>query len=246
MRILARFEFDGSAYSGWQIQQNGTTVQGKIESALKKLCGRHIAVTGAGRTDAGVHAACMAAHFDINSDELHRIENGLNTMLPRDVSCLSVLQVADDFHARFNAVSRSYEYRIGSGSHPLRSRYEYQPGVNSLNIEAMKFAAELSLGHSNWRGFAREGGGNSTWDINVLFSSVLENNQGWTLSITANRFLRGVVRIWSGTIFRVGTGKIPPETVTDILDSADKRLAGPSLPACGLTLTEVRYPHEIS
>ncbi len=246
MRLLARFEFDGTAFSGWQIQPRDTTVQGEIEKALDKLCGRHIAVTGAGRTDAGVHAACMPAHFDINPNELGRIEKGLNTMLSSDISCLSVEQVSDDFHARFHAVSRSYKYRIGKGYHPLRSRYEYQPGIRGLDTDAMRTAAGLSPGHSNWRGFAREGGGNSTWDMDVMSASVTENNRGWTLTITANRFLRGVVRIWSGTILRIGAGKIPPKTVKNILDTTDKRPAGPSLPACGLTLEEVRYPHEIS
>ncbi|MCK5131183.1 MAG: tRNA pseudouridine(38-40) synthase TruA [Candidatus Sabulitectum sp.] len=242
MRLLIRFEFDGTVYSGWQIQPRDITVQGEIEKALQQMCGRHISITGAGRTDAGVHAACMPAHLDINPDELGRIENGLNTMLPRNISCVSVEQVADDFHARFHAVSRSYEYHIGSGRHPLKGRYEYQPGVFNLDTDAMRTAAELSLGHSNWRGFAREGGGNTTWDMNVLSTSVVENNGGWTLTITANRFLRGVVRIWSGTIFRIGTGRISPETVKSILDTTDKRLAGPSLPASGLILTEVRYP----
>ena len=245
MRLLTRFEFDGTAYSGWQIQPNNVTVQEQIEKALERMCGRHIGITGAGRTDAGVHAAFMPVHFDIEPNELERIENGLNTMLPRDIACLSVMQVPNDFHARFHAVSRTYEYHIGTGRHPLRSRYEFQPGTQKLDIQAMSIAAELSLGKSNWRGFAREGGGNSTWDMNVLSASVAENHTGWTLTITANRFLRGVVRIWAGTIQRIGTGRISPETVTKILETLDKGIAGPSLPASGLTLTEVRYPHEI-
>ena len=245
MRLLGRFEFDGTDYSGWQIQPRDITVQGEIEKALGKMCGRHIAVTGAGRTDAGVHAAQMPAHFDIESGEFGRIENGLNAMLPRDISCLSVARVTDDFHARFHAISRTYQYCIGGGRHPLRSRYEHQSGTCDLDTGAMIKAAQLSLGHANWRGFAKEGGGNSTWDMNVLSACVKETDTGWTLTIAANRFLRGVVRIWAGTLYRVGTGRIPPETVKSILDAVDKRLAGPSLPACGLTLMEVRYPNEI-
>ncbi len=245
MRLLARFEYDGTAYSGWQVQPRDATVQGEVERALNSLCGRHVVVTGAGRTDAGVHAASMPAHFDVVLDEYSRIHKGLNTLLPSDISCLSVQQVEDDFHARFHAVSRSYVYSIGTGRHPLSNRFEFQPGINNLDIEAMEKAAEYSLGHNNWRGFAKEGGGNSTWDMTVSRASVVENSRGWTMAITANRFLRGVVRIWSGTIFRVGTGRILPETVKNVLETADKRLAGPSLPACGLILTEVRYPHEV-
>ncbi|OPX32062.1 MAG: tRNA pseudouridine(38-40) synthase TruA [Gemmatimonadaceae bacterium 4484_173] len=245
MRLIARFEYDGTDYSGWQIQPGDTTVQGEIEKALYSLCRRHVAVTGAGRTDAGVHAASMPAHFDIAPGEYSRIQNGLNTMLPSDISCLSVQQVDDDFHARFHAVSRSYVYSIGTGRHPLNSRFEFQPGIDNLDIEAMKKAVKYSSGYNNWRGFAKEGGGNTTWDMTVSKVSVVENIRGWTLAITANRFLRGVVRIWSGTIFRIGAGRIPPEAVRSILETTDKRLAGPSLPACGLILTEVRYPHEI-
>ncbi len=245
MRLLTRFEFDGTAYCGWQIQPRDVTVQGEIEKALKRMCGRRVAVTGAGRTDAGVHAAFMPVHFDIEPGEYSRIEKGLNTMLPSDISCLSVRRVHDDFHARFDAVSRSYDYHIGKGRHPLHNRYQYQPKRGDFDTGLMQKACEFSLGHSNWRGFAREGGGNSTWDMNVLSASVRENDRGWTLTITANRFLRGVVRIWSGTILRIGSGKILPETVLSILESKDKELAGPSLPACGLILTEVRYPHEV-
>jgi tRNA pseudouridine38-40 synthase len=247
VRVIALFEFDGTRYSGWQIQPGETTVQGEIEKALALLCCRRVAVTGAGRTDAGVHSIAMPVHFDIETSETGRIAGGLNTMLPRDISCLSINRVDENFHARFHALSRSYEYRIGLGRHPLRSRFEFQPGnVKLLCTDAMKKAAELSCGLSNWRGFAREGGGNSTWEMDVHKASVTMDDGGFTLAITANRFLRGVVRIWSGTLFRVGTGKILPETVTRILETADKNLAGPSLPACGLTLTEVRYPDGIS
>jgi tRNA pseudouridine38-40 synthase len=242
MRLLAVFEFDGTTFSGWQRQPSNTTVQGEIEKALYTLCGRYIAVTGAGRTDAGVHAAAMPAHFDVEPDELSRVKNGLNTVLPLGVSCISVSRAAGDFHARFNAVSRSYEYHIGKGRHPLNSRFEYQPGITRLNISAMKKAAEYSLGRCNWRGFAKEGGGNTTWDMAVTSTEVAESHRGWTLAITANRFLRGVVRIWSGTILRIGMDRIQPETVQSILITADRKLAGPSLPACGLVLTEVIYP----
>ncbi|MCP4646268.1 MAG: tRNA pseudouridine(38-40) synthase TruA, partial [bacterium] len=154
MRILARFEFDGTNYSGWQRQPRDVTVQGEIEKALSTMCQRNIAVTGAGRTDAGVHAASMPAHFDILPNEISRVRNGLNRMLPQDISCLSVDEVQQDFHARFHALSRSYLYRIGKGRHPLKNRYQYQPGGACIDLEVMRKAAELSLGEANWRGFA--------------------------------------------------------------------------------------------
>ena len=245
MRIKALFEFDGSRYSGWQIQPNAITVQGEIEKALSILCNRQIQIVGAGRTDAGVHAKNMPVHFDIEEIEFPRVKNGLNRMLPNDIACHSAREVNEDFHARFDAISRSYNYCIGKGRHPLRSRFEYQHKIDSLDITNMQLAVKYSLGNNNWRGFAREGGGNKTWDINVLDALVIPTENGWIFTIRANRFLRGVVRIWSGTILQIGFNRIPPETIKTILDTTDKKYAGASLPACGLTLTEVTYPDEI-
>lgn len=245
MRVKAIFEFNGSRYSGWQIQPDSITVQGEIEKSLSSLCNRQIKIVGAGRTDAGVHAKYMPAHFDIEEIEFLRIKNGLNRMLSNDIACQSVERVSDNFHARFDAILRSYNYCIGKGRHPLRGRFEYQHKIDSLNLENMQLAANYSVGHANWRGFAREGGGNNTWDINVLDAAVLPTDNGWTFTIKANRFLRGVVRIWSGTILQIGFDRIPPETIKTILDTADKKYAGASLPACGLTLMEVTYPDEI-
>jgi len=245
LRIKALFEFDGSRYSGWQIQPNAITVQGEIEKSLSILCNRQIKITGAGRTDTGVHAKSMPVHCDIEEIEFLRIKNGLNRMLPNDIACQLVEQVSESFHARFDAISRSYTYCVGKGSHPLRGRFEYQHKISSLNLKNMQLAAKYSLGLNNWRGFAREGGGNSTWDINVLDALVSPTEHGWVFTIKANRFLRGVVRIWSGTILQIGFDRIPPEIIKTILDTTDKKYAGASLPACGLTLTEVKYPDEI-
>lgn len=245
MRILLRFRYDGTPFSGWQVQPGLPTVQGVIESALEKLCRRPCRIHGAGRTDAGVHALAMPAHLDIRDEELPRIRGGLNGLLPRSVHCLSVSTVPDGFHARFDALSRSYVYRIGRTPDPLRRLYEYQPGFPVLALAPMKRAAELSLGNNTWRGFSKEGSGNSTWDMTVTGADAMENSHGWEFTISANRFLRGVVRIWSGTLFRSGAGWIPPERVTEILGSGSRTAAGPSLPPCGLTLTEVLYPHDI-
>ncbi len=244
MRVLLRFEFDGTCYSGWQVQPGAVTVQGVIEDALQKLCRRPVRVTGAGRTDAGVHALDMPVHLDIADEEFSRIEKGLNSMLPPDIACREVVKVEDDFHSRFDALSRSYIYRTGKSRRPLRRFAEYQPGEPVLNTELMQRAALLSIGENSWKGFSKEGSGNSTWNINVTNAEVQEDSQGWSFCITADRFLRGVVRIWSGTLFRTGTGRLAPEAVTEILNTGDRTLAGPSLPACGLTLVEVTYSHE--
>ena len=245
MRILLRIEFDGRDFHGWQIQPGVPTVQDSIEKAVAELCGRHVPVTGAGRTDAGVHAVDLPVHLDIKPEELERIINGLNTRLPSSISCWSVKEVADDFNARFNAISRSYCYRIARHRHPLTRITEYQPRNPELNTDIMQRAARLSLGKNSWKGFSKEGSGNATWDMNVMETSVAEDLLGWNLRITANRFLRGVVRIWAGTLFRIGTGRIEPELIQQILMEENRDKAGPSLPACGLTLMDVNYPYEV-
>lgn len=244
MRVLLRLAYDGTSFRGWQIQPGQPTVQGAVEDALGFLCGRRCPVTAAGRTDSGVHALSMPAHADVAESELDRIRGGLNGRLPRSIRLLSVSPVRDDFHARFDAVSRSYRYSIGKFPDPFSRFFSYQPGKIALSTERMREAAAHSLGSCSWRGFAKEGSGNATWDMRVMEAGVEEHPEGWNIYISADRFLRGVVRIWSGTIYRAGTGSIPPETVREILLTGNRELAGPSLPACGLTLTNVEYPNE--
>lgn len=245
MRILIRLIYDGTSFHGWQIQPGLPTIQQAVEDAVEKLCGRHCTVNSAGRTDTGVHALSMPAHLDVREDELSRIRNGLNSYLPTDIRCISADQVSDDFSARFNALSRNYRYRIGKIPHPFTRFFEYQPDKVQLNTELMGKAAEMSLGSNSWKGFAKEGSGNSSWLMNVTEARVEEDVSGWNFFITANRFLRGVVRIWSGTLLRIGCGRIPPDTVKNVISVGNRSLAGPSLPACGLTLVNVEYENEI-
>jgi tRNA pseudouridine38-40 synthase len=245
MRVLLRIGFDGTGYRGWQVQPGQDTVQHEIECALKKLLGRPVAVQGAGRTDSGVHSLDMPVHLDVEEHEFKRLAGGLNSCLPPSVRCFSVKEVCAGFHARYDAISRSYRYRIGKTRNPLTRLYEYQPDNPVIDGSLMERAAEMSVGTWSWKGFSKEGSGNASWEMSVLSTSVEEDHLGWNLSITANRFLRGVVRIWSGTLFRIGTGRIPAETIFVILRTGGRELAGPSLPARGLTLTEVKYPNDI-
>ncbi|HOP26476.1 MAG TPA: tRNA pseudouridine(38-40) synthase TruA [Candidatus Sabulitectum sp.] len=241
MRVLLRLAYDGTDFRGWQFQPGLPTVQGTLEDAIEKLCRRKCPVHGAGRTDSGVHAAGMPAHADLSREELERVNEGLNGLLPRSMALLSVKEVRDDFHARFDAVSRTYTYSVGRKRDPFRRRFEYQPKLSSLDTRAMAKAAEHSLGTGSWKGFAKEGSGNASWIMSVSRAVVEESYSGWTFTITADRFLRGVVRIWSGTLLRIGSGAIPPETVSSIISGEDRSLAGQSLPACGLVLKDVEY-----
>ncbi len=241
VRMRMMIEYDGTDFSGWQAQPGMRTVQGELESALEKLTGRRIAVTGAGRTDAGVHAACQVAHMDIRDTERDRMDRGLDSILPDDLSILLVEEADPGFHSRFSAVSRTYLYSLARKHHPLTSRYEHVLRRGELDVKAMQSAASLSTGEHDWRAMAREGSDNRTWIADVSEATVEETATGWTLLITANRFLRGMVRIWSGSLVETGLGSKPPGVIEQMFETGDRRLAGPSLPAKGLTLLKVRY-----
>ncbi len=244
-RLALLIEYDGTCFSGWQAQRGRRTVQGVLEECASKLCSRDVGLTGSGRTDSGVHALGQVAHLDVEDDESSRISTGLPEVLPPDVAILETARAPDGFHCRFSALSRSYRYRIIRGRHPLLSRYAFQLPYRELDTEAMQKAASLCLGRHDWKGMAREGSSNRTWMVDVLDASVVENGAGWTMDIRADRFLRGMVRLWAGALVDVGRGRMTPEAVGDILLSGDRAMAGPSLPPQGLVLTGVEYPWRI-
>jgi tRNA pseudouridine38-40 synthase len=242
IRIRLDIEYDGTCFSGWQIQPGERTVQGEIERILADLCQRRISVTGSGRTDSGVHAIGQVAHTDIEKDELERVKNGLPAMLPDDVAVTRVRQTDGSFHARFDAKSRLYRYRIEREKHPLENRFAHVlPASHRLNTEDMILAAGLSIGENDWRAMAKEGGSNSDWMVNVMEAQVTEDSAGWTFLIRANRFLRGMVRIWTGTVVQIGSGSDSPDLISRLLETGDRSRAGMSLPAKGLILMEVVY-----
>jgi len=241
IRYLLRLEYDGTNFSGWQAQRGRRTVQGELEAVLERLCGRRVPVTGSGRTDAGVHAECQAAHMDLDEGEGARVIAGFSSLVPEDVAVLSCSEVDSGLHARFSARSRAYRYRLIRERHPLLERHAAVSPFRRLDTPAMQEAAGLCLGTGDWRGMSREGSGNRTWLVDVLEASVSEDCRGWTLDIRADRFLRGMVRIWAGTLVDVGRGRRSPDVMRQILSTGDRRLAGPSLPAHGLTLAGVFY-----
>ncbi len=242
IRIKMLIEYDGTDFSGWQLQPEARTVQGDIEAILEKLCGRRTAITGSGRTDAGVHALGQVAHADIVIDKLERVRTGLPVMLPDDISVTEVEEVDSFFHARFQAVSRLYSYRIEKNKHPLMNRYCHTLALSRELVTAdMQKAAGLSIGKNDWMAMAKEGSGNSDWIVNVISAYVMEDESGWTFLIQANRFLRGMVRIWAGTLVSIGSGSTPPEIITELLETKNRNKAGVSLPGKGLTLMEVKY-----
>jgi len=246
MAVRLRFtvEYDGTDFAGWQAQAAGRTVQGEIERCLEVLLGRECRVTGSGRTDAGVHAAGQVAHADIEEQEEARVRSGLPEILPPDVAVRDILPAPPGFHARFSARGREYSYRILRGRSPLSARYAFECPWPGLDTASMRSAADLCRGVSGWRGMSKEGSGNRTWRVDVRGVDVEEDDRGWTLAIRADRFLRGMVRIWAGTMVEIGRGRYAPGRMREILDTGDRALAGPSLPAKGLTLVRVEYGTE--
>ncbi len=242
IRIKMLIEYDGTDFSGWQRQPEARTVQGDIETVLEKLCIERIAITGSGRTDAGVHALGQVAHADVEIDKLERIRTGLPAMLPDDIAVTKIEEIDSSFHARFQAVSRLYRYRIEKNKHPLRNRYSHTLTLSrELAASDMQKAAELSTGKNDWMAMAKEGSDNSDWIVNVQSAKISEDESGWTFLIRANRFLRGMVRIWAGTLVNIGSGAAGPELITELLQTKDRNRAGVSLPGKGLTLMEVKY-----
>jgi len=245
LRYFIQFSYFGKAYHGWQKQPNAITVQEVLEDALSVLMRKKIQVVGAGRTDAGVHAREMYAHFDFveildSADLVYR----LNAFLPDDIAVKAVYLMQDEAHARFDALERSYAYWISDTKNPFlteTSHYVKHP----LDISLMNKAAELLLGKQDFECFSK-----SKTEVNNHFCTI--KNAKWSkeddcivFRITADRFLRNMVRAIVGTLLDVGTGKARLDTVKTIIKSKDRTTAGVSVPAKGLYLTAVSYPNTI-
>ncbi len=242
-RILITVSYDGTAYCGWQRQLNGDTVQAQIERALKKATGEDITITGASRTDAGVHAMGQCAHFDTDSSiPPEKYPFVLNRFLPRDVRVLEGRGVCADFHARFSAKGKTYTYRIHNARQPsalFRDLTAFFP--YPLDTDKMHAAAQRLLGTHDFAAFAASGGHTKTTIRTIDFISVTRESGNVTLIVHGNAFLYNMVRIIAGTLMDIGTGKLPPDCFTIALDTLDRLSLGVTAPASGLELTKVDY-----
>ncbi len=245
-RILILCEYDGSGFSGLQRQKGLRTVQGELEKALEAIGGK--GAVAAGRTDRGVHALAMPFHFDLEGRiPPENIPQALNRLLPEDLKVLQAEEVAPSFHARKDALSRHYLYRVLLRPHPsplLRHRAHWvRP---PLDLEAMGEALGYLLGTHNFLGFARE---ETREGRRTLLEARLETREeAWGLEVHLRfkglSFLRGQVRGMVGTLLEVGKGKRRPESLEEILRTGDRRLAGPTAPPHGLYFVEASYPPE--
>jgi len=242
--IRLTLEYDGTCYHGWQRQKNALTIQEVVETALAKLTGEAVKLLGSGRTDAGVHAWAQVANFHTSSHiPLKAFHAGLNSLLPRDIAVLEAAAAPPDFHARKSARAKTYEYRILNRKEPspLNRRYAWVV-QDPLDLEAMAQAAAVLPGEHDFATFRASGGSPGHAVRQVLAAAWHPEGEGrLRFSITANGFLRGMVRSLVGTMVEIGRGKRPPEDLAALLAQADRRLAGPTAPAQGLFLVEVVY-----
>lgn len=242
IRLL--LEYDGSRYHGWQRQKGDLSIQQVIEEALECLTREKLPLIGSGRTDAGVHALGQVANFRTNSTiPLKAFHEGLNSMLPYDIAVLEAKEVPAEFHARKSALSKTYEYRILNrpSRSPLHHHYGWWLAVR-LDLEAMAAAAALLLGEHDFAAFRASGSGNRN-PVRRIFSAGWQTHPGGWLrfTITGNGFLRGMVRSLVGTMVEVGKGKASPKLLAELLESGERRLAGPTAPGQGLYLVKVVY-----
>lgn len=245
-RYFIELAYNGSRFHGWQRQANGISVQEVLEGALSTLCREEVKVTGAGRTDAGVHAAYMVAHFDLH----HTVESGrlhervLNRLLPRDIEIFNVELVPADAHSRFSAIGRRYEYHVITSKNPflqgLATRLNYMPDFELMNI-----AASYLLNCDDFTSFSKLHGGSKTNYCKVVCAGWERRGNKHVFAIEANRFTRNMVRAIVGTLLDVGRGKISIEKFHEIVEGKNRCLASTSVPADGLYLVNVIYPPDV-
>lgn len=246
-RYFIRLSFKGTAYHGWQIQPNAPTVQETLEGDLSLLLGEEIKLTGCGRTDTGVHAREFYAHFDtakVDLDSDSGFLYSLNGKLPPDIAVHEVLPVRHGAHARFDAISRTYEYHIRRKKEVFDREYAHYL-FGEIDIEAMQAAAETLKDFRDFTSFSKVDTDVKTNDCTIHHAAWEASGDKLVFRISADRFLRNMVRAITGTLFEVGFHKISLEEFRKVIESRDRSNAGASVPARGLFLMQVQYPPEI-
>lgn len=245
MRYFIEISYSGKNYHGWQIQPDAISVQEVLERTLSTLLRSEIKVTGAGRTDTGVHAKQLFAHF--NAEEILDVQElifRLNSFLPKDISVNDLFRVTDEAHARFDAVAREYQYVISLKKDPFREDFAYhihqEPSVTLMNE-----AAAMLLSYKDFQCFSRSNTDVKTYYCTIQKAAWEQEESQLVFTIVADRFLRNMVRAIVGTLLDVGFEKISRQDFKDIIESKDRTKAGASAPAHGLYLTKVVYPETI-
>ncbi|MTI87882.1 MAG: tRNA pseudouridine(38-40) synthase TruA [Balneolaceae bacterium] len=240
-RYKLTIEYDGTDFSGWQIQPDALTVEQVLEDAFSRKLQQEIDLAGQGRTDAGVHASGQVAHVDFPKNiDLDTLLNGVNKMIGRQVQVVACEEVSDNFHARFDGIAREYEYTFVNRSMPLRERYSWQYH-RPVDVEKMQVCAGLLRGEHDFSGFSKYNEDNLTTLCTVSESYWEQNDEVMIYHVKANRFLRNMVRRLVGTMVWVGEGKISKEDFERGLKYPSSNIATYTAPACGLVLKKVFY-----
>lgn len=242
-RYFVTLSYDGTRYHGWQIQPNGVSVQERLQEALSTLLREPIAVTGAGRTDAGVHARMMVAHFDWKGDAIdgQQLAYKLNRLLPYDIAVSKVEMVSEDMHARFSATSRMYRYYIHTTKDPFQRAYSCEIHY-PLDFAKMNDAARILMTYEDFGAFCKSGADVKTTLCQVTKAEWVQTSPTtWYFEIRANRFLRNMVRAVVGTLIEVGRGRLSLDDFKKVIEGKHRSDAGESMPGNALFLEDIVY-----
>ncbi|RKS56164.1 tRNA pseudouridine38-40 synthase [Gillisia mitskevichiae] len=245
MRYFIELAYNGKAYHGWQNQPNAISVQETLEKVLFIALQVQTPLVGAGRTDAGVHASEYFAHFD--SEKIAVIDKfiyKLNSLLPDDIAVYDLVEVNDEAHARFNATGRSYEYYVVQQKDPFKFETAHYV-KNELDVDKMNLAASTLLNYTDFKCFSKSKTDVHTYNCKISAAQWVKEKDVLVFKITADRFLRNMVRAIVGTLLEIGLGKIPVSRLHEILVSRDRQEAGTSVPAKALFLAKIEYPTSI-
>jgi len=243
-RFFIELAYDGTAYHGWQIQPNAITVQQELDRALSVFFRQSVLSLGCGRTDTGVHATQFFAHIDlleVTEAAANNAVGGVNSLLPYPIAIKKIFKVADDAHARFHATARSYEYHFHFHKDPFKLNRSWLYKAK-LDIEAMNKAAEMLLNYTDFTSFSKSNTNTGTNNCKVTTAFFRETENGLVFTVSADRFLRNMVRAIVGTLVLVGRNEIGLLEFAAIIESKNRSKAGQSVPACGLYLVSVIYP----
>ena len=244
MRYFINISYNGKNYHGWQIQKNAVTVQSTIQDVISKILGKSTDIVGSGRTDTGVHAKSQVAHFDVNKEVDNDFIYRVNAFLPQDISINSVNQVDDNSHARFDAISREYIYKI----HDLKSPFVDGLSVfynKKINMDLINEACSTIMKNSDFQSFSKVKTEVKNFNCTISHASIRRKNNSYLFKFCANRFLRGMVRALVGTLLQLNEGKINLKEFNLIFEKKNREYAGPSAPPYGLYLNKVNYNSDI-
>lgn len=244
MKIKITLSYDGEKYCGWQVQNNGISIQGVLQDAIKKLTGEEVKVTGSGRTDAGVHALGQVASFSLENSSIppQKIYKAINVLLPQDIRVLESGLVRDDFDARKSAKKKTYRYSfyVSEVENPLKERYAVR--IDGLDcLEEMLSATKKVVGEHDFACFNASGGGAKTTVRTIYDAHFEKNGDDLFFLVTGNGFLYNMVRTLAGTLLEVGKGRITPCDLENLIKNKDRSACGRTLPAKGLCLMKVQY-----